>query len=160
MHMQWNAVNDIDIDSRLSISDTSYFYDEPVIVSLPKARYRVTVRLISPEGDQHVAAVRLVSSDEEVSRGKRVGSVLVDFGQVGFCDRDAVEKAFEAIADDEMSLYYDQLDTTTVSGQAVLPGAVKIAYVRPGFGDGTYPVYELLRPDGTVIGVELDCLVT
>jgi hypothetical protein len=62
----------------------------------------------------------------------------VDFGQIGICDRDAVQRAFDTLGDEGMSIYHDQLNTTDFFGWVKLPGPAITAIVRP-FGDGTYP---------------------
>lgn len=152
MSSTWKAIDTIAVHGRLSISDTSYFWDAPLIVNVQAGNYRLAVRVELEAGHRHVAAAR-VTAAQDVSRGNKLGDVLVDFGQLGFCDRDAIERAFESL---DMDVYYDQLNTEELTGRALLPGSDKILYVRTGFGSGSYSVYELLKPDGTRAGIEVN----
>jgi hypothetical protein len=154
----WKLIGKVDIRSRLSISDSSYFYDDPLIIDMEAGNYLASVRYVLPEGHKHIAGVRVAALGPALSRARWVGNVLVDFGQIGICDRDAVEASFNLLGDDGMSQYYNQLNTIALVDWVQLPGSTKMLILRPGFGDGSYPVYELLRPDGTRGGIEIDCL--
>lgn len=61
-------------------------------------QYSVMVRYGSNEGGKYVSALRMARGDDLV-RGSRLNDVLVDFGQIGVCDRDAVERAFDILGD-------------------------------------------------------------
>jgi len=141
----------------MSVSDTSFFYDEPIILPVARGGYALSVRKVTFDGHEHAMAIRAVRSDKPTARGRVVGEVSVGFGQVGICDRDEVEKAFDALGDAGMSTYFDQLNSTDLTGWITLPGSVKMAMVRPGFGDGTYPIFELQDADGDAAGIEIDC---
>ncbi|HVV50846.1 MAG TPA: hypothetical protein VHO06_14365 [Polyangia bacterium] len=157
----WTLVGDIDIRRCLSVSDTSYFYDEPIMLPMAAGTYTICVHNADVEGNRHVMAIKVTCSSEGSNRGRRLGEVIVDFGQLGICDRDAVEKAFEVLGDLGMSTYFDQLQTATgLTGWIVLPGAVRMAMIRPGFGDGRYPVFELLDGTGNAVGVEIECSIS
>ncbi|HKQ39495.1 MAG TPA: hypothetical protein VJ063_15565 [Verrucomicrobiae bacterium] len=153
----WELVGDIAVRGRLSISDTSYFYDHPIIVEVIPEHYSVRVRYVSSEGHNYIAGVR-VAHHGSLARATWMGNVTVDFAQIGICDRDAAEFAFNLLGDGGMPYYYKQLDTVGSVEWVQLPGSVKMLVIRPGFGDGSYPVYQLLRSDGTKAGIEIDCL--
>ena len=106
----WKPVGEVDIASRLSISDSSYFYDEPLIVPVASGRYRMS-RYLVESGHKHVAGIRAMTMAGQVIRGNAIGRVPVDFGQVGLCDRDAVEHAFDKLGEARMSDYFEQLNT-------------------------------------------------
>jgi hypothetical protein len=153
----WTPIGELAVQGRISVSDTSFFYDDPAIVSVVAGRYAIGVRRVEIDGHEHVMAVSAVRSSTPLIRGRVVGEVSVSFGQVGICDRDEVEKAFDALGDTGMATYFDQLNTTDLTGWITLPGGVTMAMVRPGFGDGTYQLFELVDAEGRVQGIELEC---
>lgn len=155
----YTSIAQLSVDSQISISDTSYFYDEAVIIEVPSGRYQVEVAYDFPEGHKHVAAMRVApEKSTDLCRGPKLGSLIVDFGQVGICDRDAVEAAFEILGDEQMNKYYDQLDSTELTLIVRLPGQTEMIVVRPGFGDGSYPVYGIVDRSGTQVGFEIQCI--
>ena len=77
---EWTLVGGIRVNGRLSISDTSYFYDEPVIVSVRATTHMISVEKTDFSGHQHVMAIRAVSSGGAFIRGRALGEVTVDFG--------------------------------------------------------------------------------
>jgi hypothetical protein len=153
--LNWETVGTIPIGRRISVSDTSYFYDEPVLVSVPTGEYRLMIRPGKSDGDKYISALR-VARGSDVSRGSRLGDVIVDFGQVGVCDRDAVERAFDVLGDAGMPAYYQQLQTTDLIRIVTLPDNVNMFAVRSGFGDGLYPVYMLGSSAQMPAGIEID----
>ena len=136
-------------------SNTSYFYDEPVLLSVAPGHYSVTVRYGSTDGTKYVSAMR-VARGSDLVRASRLGDVVVDFGQIGVCDRAAVEKAFDVLGDAGMSTYHDQLQTTELVKAVALPNDAEMFIARSGFGDGLYPVYLLGTSDQTPAGIEID----
>ncbi|NKI96835.1 DUF4241 domain-containing protein [Rhizobacter sp. SG703] len=153
-------VGHIEVRQTISLSDTSYFYDEPILVDTGPGKYAVSVEYAFPEGHRHVAALRaLVAETDQFSRGAKLGNIQVDFAQIGICDRDVIEAAFDSLGDDGMSQYYDLLNTTTPVSWIYLPGSAAMCVVRPGYGDGSYPVYELRAVDGALVGVELEFII-
>jgi len=151
----WETIGTVSIGGRLSVSDTSYFYDEPVLLSVPAGRYSVMVRYGSNEGGKYISALRVARGDDFV-RGARLDDLLVDFGQIGVCDRDAVERAFDILGDAGMPTYYEQLQTTELVKTVNLPNDVEMFIARSGFGDGLYPVYLLGSSDQMPAGIEID----
>jgi hypothetical protein len=151
----WETVGTVPIGGRLSVSDTSYFYDEPVLLSLLPGHYSVMIRYGSNDGAKYVSAMR-VARGTDLVRGSRLDDVVIDFGQVGVCDRDAVEKAFDVLGDAGMSNYHDQLQTNDLVKTVILPNKAEMFIVRSGFGDGLYPVYLLGASDQIPAGIEID----
>lgn len=153
----WQWVDELVVSSgELSISDTSYFYDEPVLVRVQNGRYAVYVEIAERDGEPFVRSLR-VCSEDGLARGQRIGGVLVDFGQIGVCDRGAVAAEFTQLEDAGMPIYYEKLNTTYLSGVVMLPHGTKMAVIRPGFGDGNYTVFSLVNASGELRGVEVDC---
>lgn len=155
---QWESLGTISIDSRISISDTSYFYDESLIVPSDSGDYVISVQYAMEDGHKHVAGLRVQKASTAPIRGRLLGSVPIDFGQIGICDRDAAERAFDALGDERLPEYQDQLNTTDLVAWIVVHAEVRMLIARPGFGDGMYPVYELIALDGKSAGIEIDCL--
>lgn len=145
---------------RLSISDSSYFYDAPLVVDFPMGPAEVSVVTAMREDSRPVVGVRLVAASPRPAatmRGGLLGKVLVDFAQIGVGDRVAVESAFDALGDAGMSRYFDQLQTEADVFWIELPSGVSLFAFRSGFGDGLYPVFELVDASGQRVGVEIDC---
>jgi hypothetical protein len=154
----WEVIGHLETQGRISISDSSFFYDQPVVVSVEPGKYSVSVLYETRKGHRHIARARVATSEEPVKLGTVVGIVGVEFGQVGVCDRELVESAFDVLGDSRMPEYFNQLNTTELIGIIKLPEEVKMYIFRPGFGDGRYPVYEILASNGKRRGLEIDCL--
>jgi len=153
----WECIGSIEIRGRLSLSDTSYFYDDPVILDVDPGVYRINAVFGDFQGFRHLMAIRVINA-EDVLLGGVVGNIGVDFGQIGICDRSAVEAAFDVLGDAGMGEYFDQLNTTELIGIVGLPLGVAMYIFRPGFGDGDYPVIELFDLNGKRSGVQIDCV--
>jgi hypothetical protein len=126
-----------------------------VLLSLQPGEYTVMVRYETDEGVRYVRGLR-VARGENLVRGARVGDLVVDFAQVGVCDRDAMEQAFDGLGDSGMHSYYDQLQTTDLATILVLPNDAKMFIVRSGCGDGNYRVYLLGASSQLPAGIEID----
>lgn len=154
----WEIVGKLEVGGRLSLSDASYFYDDPLVITLGADEYTISIRRLSSGDHEHVARIRIASSGESFSLGGEIGNVAVDFAQIGICDRNAIEVAFEALGDAGMLTFFEKLNVTDLVHTVQLPGSAKMFVVRPGFGDGTYPVLELLSVDRRRVGVEIECI--
>ena len=85
---------------------------------------------------KYVSGMRVVRGDNLV-RGARVGEVLVDFAQVGVCDRHAAEQAFDRLGDAGMQFYHDQLQTTDLVKVVTLPNDVEMFMPDRDLATGT-----------------------
>ena len=154
----WVEIGKIETTGCLSLSDTSYFYDQPVIVDIDPGIYSVAVSFVKIDGHLHIARAKVATSAVDSKLGREIGAIGVDFGQIGVCDRSFVEAAFDALGDDGMPEYFDQLGITELNGVVSLKNVRAMFIFKPGFGDGSYPVYELIGPNGVRRGVEVDCM--
>ena len=155
-HVMWEESGQLELRRRLSISDTSYFYDEPLIVPVTPGNYVVSAAYGETDGIRHVRCFRVMLCGVELrSRRPGLGEVIVDFGQVGICDRDAAEAAFESLGEHGMDDYHRQLDYTDLSKWVHLPGPTLMWSARPAYGDGVYPAYDLRDQNSKRIGVEV-----
>lgn len=145
---------------RLSVSDSSYFYDAPVVVDFPVGPAEVSIAAEVHGGHRHVLRVLLTTRSLQpgpTTRGAVLGKVVVDFAQICVGDRVAACAAFDALGDAGMSRYFDQLQTEEGVFWIELPSNVALLAFRSGFGDGLYPVIEVVDPTEARVGVEIDC---
>lgn len=162
----WTQIGSLEIGSgRLSISDSSFFFDFPLIVDSPPGAYFVEaveaqdsghdlierVRLVGPAGAREPAAGAL---SDHPSRGDHLGYVSVQFAQLGLCDRTQAEAAFASLDEDGLNTFTSQMSLSTLTGVARFPNGTAMFLVKPGFGDLDSAAFELLR-DGQRCGVEL-----
>jgi len=152
---EWETIGTLSIAGRLSVSDSSYFYDEPILLSVPPGEYSVMIRYGTSEGVKYVRGLR-VARGKDVVRGSQLDVVVVDFGQIGVGDRDTLEKVFDALGDAGMQSYYGQLQTTDLVKRVSLPNKVEMFIARSGFGDGVYPIYVLGSSGQMPAGIEID----
>lgn len=137
----------------LSISDSSYFFDFPLIVDLAPRTYVVEVARTRVNGMEINERAR-VSDGLGVERtGAVVGRVQIEFAQVGLCDRSTLESAFASSSDDEIARFTSQLSDAGSTGIAQFAGGATMILVKPGFCDRDFAVHELLRGT-TRCGVE------
>lgn len=153
----WQKKGELSIAGNLSVSDSSYFHDQFLTVDL-EGMCNIELKYMYREPPLHIAAVRVLRG-ADASRGGLIGHVTVDFGQIAICDRVQANTALQQLGTENMNVYFSQLDTAETFSWAVLPGEARIALVRPGFGDGSYPAYPLLAEDGAIAGVEVDCMI-
>jgi hypothetical protein len=130
------------------------FYDEPFIVDLPVTRCAIEAQLTDLEGSLFVSSIRIGGG--ELATASLLGSFDVPFGQLGICDREAMEAAFSALPEERMVEYFDQLSFTELRGAASVANET-MWIVRPGFGASTCNAYDLRGADGSR-GVLIDCV--
>lgn len=135
---------------QVSISDSSFFFDDAVIVRFESGVQQVELGL---GGDGGIRVVRIASRPG--TRGAKLGEFGVDFAQVCVCDRARAEAAFESLGDEGMQQYYDALSVSDAV-VSVRVGGCDFLLLRPHSGDGRYSVYEWMDRDGIRCGVELD----
>lgn len=155
---EWRKIGMLTINDNLSLSDSSYFYDEPLIVKLKPDQYKLEINTLNIDGYEHVKTVRILPNDIQFCIGQVLGHVNVDFGQIAICDRAIVENIFENLGDAGMPSYYDQLSIEDLSAPISLNNSIFMYVVKPGFGDGNYSVSALLSPQNELLGVEINCI--
>jgi hypothetical protein len=148
------SIGTITVGGVLSISDSSYYFENPIKVALVPGVYEV---IIYSEGSADAPIVRklcVVQPEAAWHCGRVLGELLIDFAQIALADRESCDRALDTIPDDEMGVYYDQLN---VVGPAALIdiGGASICVVRvPNDGDNI--VRELLNEMGDRVGAEID----
>ena len=59
--MRWEIIGQLETQGRISISDSSYFYDQPIVVLLEPGKYSVSVFYSFQEGRRHIARAPRIS---------------------------------------------------------------------------------------------------
>ena len=134
------------VSGRLGVIDPTTFDGETVEVS--PGTYQVQARVMDWADDRRVSRLR-VTSCQDVRLGGQVGSVGVDSAQVGVVDWDAAQRASEGLDAEGEQEVISGLDAPTLGGVACWSRAegVFMPWVSSGFGDGNFPIYELLTGD-------------
>lgn len=154
MREKYTEIGRLVIAGEILISDTCYFYDEPVIVTVVAGTYVVEVVIELIDNYERVVSARVRLEDTVGARAEKIGELIVDFAQVGFCNPAAMGHAFDLLGDDGMNAYYRQIDNVELYSMVTLLGDARMIVLRPGYGDGVYLIYELLSESGERVGVE------
>ena len=151
----WTRVASLVVPSgRLSLSDSSFFLESPLVVEIRPGTYTVEVQSGSHDGVRIVERLRMTSADVgSISRGRLCGYVDLQFSQLGLCDRDAFEQALAGTDAQEWLAFTEQFAITSLTGVARLPSGEEMILVKPGFGDLDPAVYELVD-GGECRGIE------
>jgi hypothetical protein len=156
----WLHLCDLKIESgALCIFDPAYPPDDSgteLQVRLAPGIVKVEAMGIAYGADHRIAAIRCVSGfDGHFERGRILGEVSVDTGRIGIGDAKLLMSAFQGLTEDQ----YDELLDLADSDAEVLKlkNGGLCPVLEAGFGDGSYPVQELLK-DGVLAGVEIQLI--
>jgi hypothetical protein len=127
------------------------------VYPMPPGRYRVEARVMTYGDDQRVSRLRAWLADRTPSLGEEVGEAWCDVAQIGFCDNERWPPAYNADPDAAWEKVEDQFFGVNLCAVVVLDEATDAVMVtaQSGFGDGTYPVYEL-ADGGERVGFEVE----
>ncbi|HEV2394340.1 MAG TPA: SEL1-like repeat protein [Verrucomicrobiae bacterium] len=123
--------------------------EDGLLIEAPPGQYEVRAKCIDYGGDARISRLRVSLKGTQPELGPELGKTWTDTAMTGCCDYEVFLKAWGN--DDEAS--YEKISGTIEEsdshGIAVLaPGTEAVMpFVRSGFGDGSYQVFELL--DGT-----------
>jgi len=106
--------------------------------------------------DARISQLRAIPSGVTSSTGAQIGETGTDTAKIGVCDHDVFASAWGD--DDEASwdIISPAIEDAETHGIAVLDdqvGAV-MPFVSSGFGDGTFPIHELVS-NGSRVGFEV-----
>jgi hypothetical protein len=144
------------VSGKLRVSDPMFFGDLPPspTFDVECGAYRVMAKTMTYPGDRRVSRLRATLT-EPSTFGPRLDDVGVDFAQVGVFDPviwqeagEKMENALSEIVDDLCAIREFGVVQLGTDERAIMPLA------RSGFGDGGYPIHELLL-DGKRVGVEI-----
>lgn len=151
---EWLEFRSLDIaGGKLAVVDPTLF--EGPIIDVPPGTYRVQVVVMDRRDDRRIARLRVLMG-AEASAGDEIDSVGVDFAQVGVGDWEAVTRAAAALDRPGEEAIIATMDTLDLYGVIVWSpnGEADMPFVSSGYGDGSYPIYEIRR-DGTRVGIEV-----
>jgi hypothetical protein len=145
------------ISGKLRVSDPMFFRDLPPSPTFDVGcgTYRVMAKTMNYPSEKRVSRLRAISK-EPSTFGPRLDDVAVDFAQVGIFDPVILDEAGEKMDNAAAEKMVADLGDIQEFGiiqlgddeQVIMPVAVS------GFGDGGYPIHELLL-DGKRVGLEV-----
>jgi hypothetical protein len=154
----WLDIGSIELLSGcLSIGDAALFPGDQAELDISPGNYLVQAKIMDYGIDRRICRLRAVLSGLSAER-HHIGDISVDFGVIGVCDHSVFLAALEPFGkdlDEYNAVYGHKLDAKEGYGRIVLSEQplVTMIFVRPGWGDGCYDVYQLLV-DTRCIGVE------
>lgn len=119
--------------------------------------YLVECRGARYKHDTRVAAMRAYPTGLSVTRGKKVKELPVDIGGIAVVDIDIVQVSMreeEALYEEWHEEVIYGVDDSQVYVDVWEPTGTEIPSTESGFGDGSYPTYELLH-HGKQVGLEV-----
>ena len=144
------------VSGKLWVLDPTLFEGE--VIPLPPGEYQVLAKVMDWSDDRRVSRLRVVGpvQVDGAVLGTQVGEVGVDFAQVGVGDWERCTSGAEALDEASQNRVVAALDTMELYGVAYWDehGEVPMPFVQSGFGDGTFPIYEIVR-DSVRVGVEV-----
>lgn len=145
------------VSGKLRVSDPMFFRDLPPspTFDVECGTYRVMAKIMTYPGDRRVSRLR-ATLKEPSTFGPRLADVGVDFAQVGVFDPVILDQAGEKMDNAEGEKIVADLGAIQEFG-VIQFGADELAIMplaASGFGDGGYPIHELLL-GGKRVGVEV-----
>ena len=128
-----------------------------ILISSKPGKYQVQIKGIDFSGDRRVSRLKVFLQNESPTLGKQAGETWTDTAQTGIVDYESFSKAWGDDDDASYKKLQDKLESAEnfgvvkfdKSANAVMP------FVSSGFGDGSFPVLELVT-NGQVVGVEVE----
>lgn len=123
---------------------------------LPPGDYIVAARCMQWGTDRRVSRLRVVLKGSSVQLGKEIGSVCTDTAVIGVFDLDVFSAAWRDHPEAAANKMEDHVTGEEIYSSFALDEQHRavMAFAHTGFGDGGYPVYELLSGSKRV-GVEV-----
>ena len=135
--------------------------DGGVVVELQAGNYLIEGKVAKYGRDKRVSRIRMVLPGVVSKLGATLDEAGVDSGTIAMFDAEEIGTLCEADEDrgaDRVLSAWSEADTEQGDcGVAILDAetGLKMPYASAGFGDGGYPIYELLSDSGR-IGVEIE----
>jgi hypothetical protein len=121
--------------------------------------YAIECRGVQFGSDTRIAGLRAYPAGLDPKRGKKLKEIPVDLGGIAVVDIVAVHASMQQDAGRYEAwleqLLYDSDEESLASIAKWNPTKTEIPYVDGGFGDGSYPVFQLMA-SGKVIGLEVE----
>jgi hypothetical protein len=132
--------------------------DDGLKVALEAGDYRVEVQGFVRGSDRRCARLRAYLESTEPELGQQLGTVSTDLATMGFYD----PKCFQSLRKQGSQEFFEWGESAFDSSKSShgvlvhdLTRSAILPYVSSGFGDGTYPVYELIQRNRRV-GFEVE----
>lgn len=133
--------------------------NDGVLVELPPGTYVLKAKAMQFGKERRPSRLRVALEGTKSSIGGVIGEAWADTARIGVCDPEVFEAEWK---NDDWA--YEQLDrvfSQTFTGVAVLADGTDaiLPYVESGFGDGDFPVHELIEEGtGRRVGVEVEII--
>ena len=132
---------------------------ECVEIPVEPGCFSVECRGVRYGNDARVAAMRAIPEGMRVERGKELKRLPVDLGGIAVVDITILETSMDR-SSEEYEEWIDEVLFGESGASPVFvdtwePSSISIPSCESGFGDGTYPCFELLS-DGRVVGLEVE----
>ncbi len=130
--------------------------EDGLLVDLSPGKYLLQAKCVDYGGDKRVARLRLLPKKIVASLGAQLGETWTDTAKTGVCDYDVFSKAWGTDDDASYEKISPAFETEKPFGKATLDKASSaiLPFLDSGFGDGTFPVFELVA-DGKRVGLEI-----
>jgi hypothetical protein len=123
---------------------------------LPPGDYVVAARCMQWGKDRRVSRLRVVLKGASVQIGKEIGGVNTDTAAIGVCDLDVFSAAWRDHPGDAANKMEYHVTGEEIYGSFALDKhRAVMAFAHTGFGDGGFPIYELVSGSKRV-GIEIE----
>ncbi len=128
-----------------------------ILVASKPGKYLVQVKGMEFSSDKRVSRLRAVLKGESPSIGRQAGKTWTDTALTGIVDYESFSKAWGDDDDASYDMLQDKLESAENFGVVKFDKVAKavMPFVASGFGDGSFPVFELVA-NGQVVGFEVE----
>jgi hypothetical protein len=134
---------------KVHVVDTGYVTDEieGCMVSVRPGRYEIKVKAMVYGNEVRIARLRAVTETDKPALGEKIDETGTDSATIGVCDFPTFSQLFGKNKEAAIEAFKSMMHPTRPHSIVELSNAPggSTAAVHSGFGDGTFPVYELLH---------------
>ncbi len=131
---------------------------DPVAVEVEPGDFVVEVKGMILGADTLIARMRVRAKNSSPKLGKSLGTTGIDDGTLAVFDDEPITTFMES--DEEGYAEWMDEHLFMLDGPCGVvpcePAGTTVPYVETGFGDGSYPAYELTDDSGQVVGLEVE----
>lgn len=134
--------------SNILIVDTQFVPSEKdgLLVALSAGKYTIQAKTVNYGGDRRVSRLRAFQAGTNPKLGEEIGKTWTDTAMTGICDFETFSKAWGNDNHASYAVIEPFFESGEDFGVAVFDAAsgAVMPFVHSGFGDGNFPVLELL----------------